>query len=259
MSKISKKLSEEHKKKISEACKERYKLDPTLKNRTKHVGKDNGRYIDGRTMQEKYCVVCNKKISWHASKCRVCAMRENRKKFSWVGKKHSKETKNKISKKSSEKFTDEYNKKVRKIFEERKIWLPKKDIDKYKLYYREAKFSFGMQKITKNEKILIKKYGIFSSTNPKGMVRDHKFSVKSGFEKLVYPIILRHPLNCRIITHKENVSIAQNKNKTDNIISLEELLYDITCYSESWKEQIECIKYINKYKNKITFNLGDLF
>lgn len=79
------------------------------------------------------------------------------------------------------------------------------------------------------------------------------YSRKSGFINGVFPELLRHPCNCQIITHFNNVSKAQtkvNNRYTDNDShTLQELFSKILNYSGEWKEQQLCLHLIEKYNN----------
>jgi hypothetical protein len=90
------------------------------------------------------------------------------------------------------------------------------------------------------------------------MVRDHKYSRYSGFINKISPIILRHPANCQLIFHNENVSKAKKGHRYEdgNSISLEQLFNDIINYSKDWKEQNICLKLIKEFKMK---NGGNIF
>lgn len=92
---------------------------------------------------------------------------------------------------------------------------------------------------------LLKEKGVFNVyTNNKGVVRDHIFMRYSGFKQGVFPEILRHPCNCQIITHGQNIS---KEYKKDNQ-TLEELFEKIINYNKDWKEQNKCLKLIQEYQ-----------
>lgn len=60
-------------------------------------------------------------------------------------------------------------------------------------------------------------------SNPKGVVKDHRLSVKFGFDNKIDPVILSHPTNCEFLT------VAENSRKSyDCSISLLELQKAIT-------------------------------
>lgn len=77
----------------------------------------------------------------------------------------------------------------------------------------------------------ILKLGFFNQkTNTKGFVRDHKFSRKSGFNDLIFPEILRHPCNCSLIIHGDNVRKHHSKSIQSDSIQLSELFDNIYNY-----------------------------
>lgn len=66
----------------------------------------------------------------------------------------------------------------------------------------------------------------------------------------VFPEILRHPENCDIILHGENVRKHHNKNTKTDSLSLEELFDNIKNSSFEWKEQKLCLKLIKLYEQQ---------
>lgn len=145
--------------------------------------------------------------------------------------------------------TKEY---FRKMWEERGRWIPLSKKSSEKIYYEYANWIAPMFNIcSESELSLIKKLGIFNQkTNTKGVVRDHMYSRRSGFLNQVFPEILRHPCNCQIITHAENVSKAQKaKQYQDNDSqTLEELFEKIEHYDKPWIEQEICLDKIKRYR-----------
>lgn len=141
----------------------------------------------------------------------------------------------------------------RKMWEERGKWLPLSEKPSQKIYYQLANWIASMFSIcSESEAKLIEKYGIFNqTTNTKGVVRDHIYSRKSGFLNGVFPEILRHPCNCQIITHAENVSKAQKGKQHQDADSqtLEELFEKIEKYTKPWIEQDICLDRIKRYKS----------
>jgi len=97
--------TESHKIKISKAMKRAHKNDPLLVNKTKHCGKSNGRYIDGRSSKIHYCE-CGRVKDRRAKVCKRCD-----KHASMKNKHHTKKTKKLIGLKSKQKFTPEYTQK----------------------------------------------------------------------------------------------------------------------------------------------------
>lgn len=185
------------------------------------------------------------------SKERIHAMHVNRSKESYSHK-HSEESKILISKKSKEKFTKDYKIKQRKIMEERGYWIPLKDKNDYEIYFKQADWIEKMfDKILDTKQIkLLSSLGIFNAkNNPKGVVRDHKLSRKTGFNKKIFPELLRHPCNCQILTHSENVKKKKTRYIDNDHLTIEELFKDICSFKGEWKEQKNCLQLIEDYNN----------
>lgn len=75
---------------------------------------------------------------------------------------------------------------------------------------------------------LLKDRGIWSKSNPNGVSRDHKVSIKYGFEHNIDPNIISHPANCEFISQRENASKG-----ADCSITLAELLTTINVWKSS--------------------------
>lgn len=78
-------------------------------------------------------------------------------------------------------------------------------------YRRQCNFKFGLGTFPLEfEFDLIRKHGWYSPTNKKnnlaGISRDHRFSVCEGFRLGVDPRMIRHPANCVLMLHSENIS-----------------------------------------------------
>lgn len=161
----------------------------------------------------------------------------------------SDEAKRKIGIKSSEKFTPEFKEKWRKTLEKSGKWIPLDKTNDYMFYKKNS--NWKTQVITSitpgNEKLKDGNLKSKGNNTANSLVRDHMFSRRNGFEKGVFPEIIRHPANCQIITHSENIKKA--KNKDDSIISYEELIKRILDWSLYYSEQILCVDLINQYKN----------
>lgn len=170
---------------------------------------------------------------------------------------HTEASKEKIGLKSKEKFTEEYKQKFRKKMEDAGQWITLDKKTDYEIYFKESDWIKPMFDCLYNEnKDLIESLGIFNAyNNTKGVVRDHAFSRKSGFELGVFPEILRHIENCQIITHSKNVKKNVSKNINSDSITLEELLDKIknTKYT-NWEEQELCLAKIEEYKNGKRWN-----
>lgn len=164
------------------------------------------------------------------------------------------ETRKKIGEKSKLKFTKEYLYKVRKVNEERGIWIPLDKKDEYK-FYRDLS-NWRHQVLNENtigvEKL---KYGKLYDKNNRdknALVRDHLYGRKNGFINGVFPELIRHPANCQIITHSEN--IKKSKKNNDSIISLEELLQKIKNFQLFYEEQEICLTFVKKYEDGLRFD-----
>ena len=79
---------------------------------------------------------------------------------------------------------------------------------------------------------LIKEFGWYKAKNrgdnQQGISRDHKISIRYGFDNHIDPKIISHPANCQLLRHNDNVSKGKK-----NSISLEELLVLI----EKWNKR----------------------
>jgi hypothetical protein len=165
---------------------------------------------------------------------------------------HTIETKKKIGQKSKEKFTESYKRNYRQKMENLRLWIPLEEKTDYEIYFKESSWAKSMfSELYHEYKDLIESYGVFDAfKNTKGVVRDHAFSRKSGFDLGVFPEIIRHIENCQIILHSDNVKKNVSKNITSDSLTLEELPDKIqnTKYTE-WEEQDICLKKIEDYKN----------
>jgi len=153
-------------------------------------------------------------------------------------------TKKLIGAGSKAKWTLEYKIKHRSKMESIGRWLPLDQKEDCEIYFKESNWISFMFDIVSLE--LFKKYGVWHCKNNKiGLVRDHKYSRKSGFINKVFPEILRHPANCNLISHSENVRMAQMG--MDDLITIEELFEAIQCYNGNWKEHEICLQLITDY------------
>lgn len=164
---------------------------------------------------------------------------------------HSEETKRKIGEKSKAKFTSEYKEKYRDHMISSGIWSA--DPTGYREYYRISNWKERMYDILTEDCIsLLKERGIFNSKdNREGVVRDHIFPRRFGFEMQIPYYIMRHPANCKLISHKENISKASNYSKMTHGEKQEmlcELLEKISKYEGIWDEQELCMNFIRNRK-----------
>lgn len=164
---------------------------------------------------------------------------------------HSEETKQLIGLKSKLKFTEVYNNKMRKVMEDKGLWLPMTLENSFHFYNKE---SYWIQKMWDLVELPadFNIIGIFNTkTNQIGYVRDHRLSRKEGYFLKIYPELLRHPCNCSIILHSENSS-----KRSKSTLSKDQLFKNIEEYSlNNWPEHILCLELINKYKNNILWEL----
>lgn len=204
-------------------------------------GENNPRFVDGRCLYPKYCI-CGRQIDRRSEKCPKCAIRP--------GHIQTIESKEKIGKKSKAKFTNEYKLRIRKTMEDNGHWVPLKDKTKYQIYFEESNWNkrmFDIESIQGQDKL--KQYGIFNNIkNSKGVVRDHRLSRKTGFELKIPPAILRHPANCEILLHSENIAKKKARYIDNDSISADELFFLIKNYNENWHEQELCLTLIKEYK-----------
>jgi hypothetical protein len=155
-----------------------------------------------------------------------------------------------IGRGSSAKFTSEYKKKDRKRREELGLVVPLEKKDDYLLFREFSNWTERMfDRVTDQAQLLLfEERGVFNNrTNSEGVVRDHMFSRWSGFQQGVFPELMRHPCNLQIITHSENVSKAQRKDKDDQ--TLVQLFSRIQAYVSEWPEQMLCLQLIKDYES----------
>jgi hypothetical protein len=166
----------------------------------------------------------------------------------------SQETKKKIGEKSKLKFNEEYLKKVRKINEDRGVWIPLEKKDEYKFYKRLSDWRY--QVLNENtvgiDKLKLGELYDKKNRNKDSLVRDHMYGRINGFLNGVFPEIIRHPANCQIISHIDN--IKKSKNKNDSIITLNYLLERIKKWNINYEEQEICLIFVKKYEEGFRFN-----
>ena len=160
---------------------------------------------------------------------------------------HTEESRRKIAIKSSEKFSKEnYKSDYRKVMEDRGYWVPLKDKSAYEIYVIASDWIENMISFQSSHKVIeINRLGIFNNkTNKSGLVRDHKYSRKAGFDNKVFPELLRHPVNCEFITH------AKNSGKSARLsLSLTDLFLGISNFTGEWQEQKKCLELIELYNS----------
>jgi len=232
-------------------------------------GKNNGMYGKNHTNNSKQKISKNNKIyrkehpevlfeigkanrGKKFSKERINKMHGHRSKESYSRVK-TKEEKKLIGEKSKAKFTIEFKNKIRIIKEKNGTIIKLEDKNDFNLYHKFSQWICGMFDIVNNEiEIkLLNEFGVFNiKNNRNGVVRDHKFSIKSGFDCKVFPELLRHPVNCQVMTHSKN----SKKSCFNDSLSLEELFNKIINYNRQWDEQNICLHLINMFNNGKRYN-----
>lgn len=104
----------------------------------------------------------------------------------------------------------------------------------YEKYKRQCQFNFTLSDYPKEFNFdIIKEHGWYSAKNkgdnPNGVSRDHIISVRWAFENGVNPELIKHPANCQLMRHKDNVS----KGKKESI-SVNALLEKIQVWNDKY-------------------------
>lgn len=177
-----------------------------------------------------------------------------------IGSHYNEDHRKNIGKGSAKRYEDPvYRERIRKRMIELGIHKDPSLLSEYQRYYERANWIERMyDRITDTVQLAkLKTLGVFNtqkiSKNTSGVVRDHIYSRRAGFDNRVPPEILRHPSNCQLLTHGENM----RKSKTNIVgryydncdISLEELFSRIENFDQEWKEQERCLQLIEEYKN----------
>lgn len=97
----------------------------------------------------------------------------------------------------------------------------------FDLYRKQCNFTFNVYDYPELFDLsLLEEHGWYSASNrggnTGGVSRDHRYSVKKGFDNGVDPMVLSHPLNCKLMIHLEN-----NRKNTECSVRLEELTEQI--------------------------------
>lgn len=151
----------------------------------------------------------------------------------------------KIGNKSKEKFTPEYLEKVRKKNYASGVWIDPSTKPDWEIYKKESNWKERMYDIL----------GCFDvwhyKNNKNGLVRDHIFSRWEGFCFKVFPELLRHPANCQLLRHGDNVRkmFAERRQLLSDPHRIELLFENILHYDKEWNEQELCCQFINRYRN----------
>jgi hypothetical protein len=166
---------------------------------------------------------------------------------------HTEEQKKQIGIKSSLKFTKEYKERMRIVNEKNGTWTPLEIRDEYHLYREFSNWKY--QVLTENtigiEKLKTMKLYDKTNRNKDALVRDHMYGRSEGFKNGVFPEIIRHPANCQIISHGEN--IKKSKSNNDSIISFIELSDRIKKWNLPYEEQELCVDLLEKYERGLKY------
>lgn len=178
------------------------------------------------------------------SKDRIKKMHDHRT-FESYSRPLSEERKTEIGIASKAKFTPEYKIKQRTVMEDRGFWTPLSEKKDSNLYQEKANWIHKM-------------YGLIPEEHYKNVdqtsknVRDHIIPRWVGYEFGVFVEIIRHPLNCQIISHRDNIKKGYVDKKTGRelwIPKIEDLITKILEYKSIWEEQdtaiLRCIDYRN--------------
>lgn len=174
----------------------------------------------------------------------VFKMHGNRTKESY-SRPHTPQSKELIGQKSKIKFTEEYKKKQREIMEERGHWVPLAEKPLSSIYQKESNWIASMYD-----------YVVVDNTI-KDKVRDHIIPRWVGFKFNINPVIIRHPLNCQILSRSANITKGFKDKKIDDLIweqSLYKLINDIIDYKSDWLEQDAAYNAALDYKTKLLEN-----
>lgn len=90
-------------------------------------------------------------------------------------------------------------------------------------YRNECAFKFNVYDYPQEfDLALVEQYGFYSASNKgnnlNGISRDHKISVRYGFDNAIEPKLISHPANCQLMIQSEN-----SAKKTKCSISIDEL------------------------------------
>ncbi len=148
------------------------------------------------------------------------------------------------------KFSKERKRKQREGMVRNGYWVKIENKSDYKFYCMLSNWIVSMYNIVEEGQELYKQYGKYNfKKNFKGMVRDHRYSRKQGFDNKVFPEILRHPLNCELMSIKNNT-----KKLSRSSILLENLFESILNYDKEWFEKKKCEILIEEYRNGKKFD-----
>ena len=102
---------------------------------------------------------------------------------------------------------------------------PSKEIKSIISYRNKCRFKLKLEELQYIKGYsLLEKYGWYNrETNPTGVVKDHRISVKFGYDNNLDPYLLSNSANCEFLTFTDNL-----KKSSKCSISYEELLLEIS-------------------------------
>lgn len=97
----------------------------------------------------------------------------------------------------------------------------KRNMSEYQKYYHQCQFNFALNQYPDEYNFsLIEEHGWYQAKNHGdnlgGISRDHIYSIQEGYENKINPEIIRHPANCQLMIHNENVSKHKKSGITIN-------------------------------------------
>lgn len=123
------------------------------------------------------------------------------------------------------------------------------------IYYSIASFKFDVYHYPDLLNLdLLEQYGWYATggrrkdlINTTGVTRDHIMSINQGIQFNIHPLLLSHPVNCRILSASDN-----SKKSSTSSISIEHLVELIVSFKGSFKHQEPCMNIIHKDQVYIT-------
>jgi hypothetical protein len=119
------------------------------------------------------------------------------------------------------------------------------------IYYRLTRFRFNVYKFPELFDIsLLEKHGWYTcpgrkrknyQKNTSGVSRDHLYSVSSGFANKIHPLLLSHPVNCRLVQHQVNKQKHSGCTLTLDELVAQIMNFDNTVYQWPHHEAIKSI------------------
>lgn len=167
----------------------------------------------------------------------------------------STEARKTISESSIARFHDEdFKKKFRGIMEKNGTWIPLDQKTEFEIYYKDSDWICNMFDFMSKEDLnKIKEVGTFNAkANKNGLVRDHIISRVTGFNLKIPAVLMRHPANMQILSHKVNARkghLDKKLNEDQNKELLVELINKIKTYDKHWIEKEICDDYICNFRS----------